>query len=153
MEHLAGQSASAALTEEHLRLETYLRMSSFYLNAMARESATLARALFGFDAEEEDRLWGRYAQGDHDVFFRLFSRYAGDVGADLAALIARDDESARAAHTLSGHYAVFLTLADDVARGNLMTEAYRRGDLGRLANILNLALYGEADPFGDVSSP
>ncbi|MEM6491567.1 MAG: hypothetical protein AAF684_06690 [Pseudomonadota bacterium] len=145
--HLAAQSRSADLTARHLRLETYLRLSSFHLEAMAREAAVLARGLYGFDASEEDRLWGRYAQGDRDVFFRLFSRDGPKTGDALATLIARDDEAARSAHALSGHFAVFMTLAEDVDRGNLMTEGHRRGHLGALARTLNVALYGDPDPF------
>jgi hypothetical protein len=142
------QSDTMSLTEQHIRLETYLSLSDFYLSQMAKEAAILALHTFRLSKVQEEELWGRFATGDKEVFFRMFFEKPDPNLADrVAKAIATIDNASKSAHLFSGYYQVFLRHAETVDRGNLMLEAYRNGYLGDLSRTVNKALYGSENPF------
>ncbi|GEM_PF-6206814 len=147
-EQSSFQAETMTLTERHLRLDSVLNLSEFYLNQMAKEAAILANHTFHLNKQEEEALWGRFAQGDQEIFFRLFfERPDGQLAERMAKVIIESDLAAKSAHLFSGHYQVFIRHGESIDRGNLMLEAYKQGYLGDLSRIVNKALYGSENPF------
>lgn len=142
------QAETMSLTERHLRLDSVLNLSEFYLSQMSKEAAILATHTFRLNRQQEENLWTRFAQGDREIFFRLFFEKAGgDLADRIAKVIVDSDLASKSAHLFSGHYQVFVRHAESIDRGNLMLEAYKQGYLGDLSRVVNKALYGMENPF------
>lgn len=149
-EQAEAQSRTASLTEQHLRLNSYLALTDFYLTQMAKEAAILAGHVFRLTKPQEEQLWQRFAQGDKEVFFRLFFEKPGtNLAERISKTVVDIDNAAKSAHLFCGHYQVFLHHAESVDRGNLMLEAHKNGYLGDLSRVVNKALYGTENPFSE----
>jgi len=147
-EQARAQAQSLAASEQHLRIDTYLKLIDFYLSEMAKHAAILASHTLGLTEKRLDALWSRFDQGDREVFFRLFFELAeADMDRRLAKGIADNPVASRSAHLFTGYWQVFLLQADQIDRGNLMLEAYKNGFLGELTRAVNKALYGSENPF------
>ena len=143
-----AQTRSLFVSEQHLRLDTYLKLTDFYLTEMAKHAAIIAVPTLGLSEKRLDACWTRFNQGDREVFFRLFFEPSQtNLTIKLKTSIANNDIASRSAHLFSGYWQVFLLQADEVDRSNLMLEAYKNGFLGLLTCAVNKALYGSENPF------
>lgn len=144
-----SQAVSVGLSEHHLRRETFMRLTSSYLEEMGRHAALLAVRAFEIDEAEQARLWGRFAQGDREIFFRrFFDDEDAMLGEKIERAVKGSPAASKSAHLFCGFYQVFMMQAAEVDEGNLMIEAYRSGYLGDLNRILARVVYGTETPFG-----